>query len=72
MLVATMPVRAQGIFKQNATQRKYLMEQIALLQTYLGYAKQGNAILKNGTDLIGGSKKASSSSIPTISAASRK
>lgn len=42
-----------GIFNQNATERKYLMEQIAAIKVYLGYVKQGNDILHKGTSLIG-------------------
>ncbi len=57
MMTATGHVHAQGIFNQNNTQRKYLMEQIAMLQTYLGYVKQGNNIVRDGTKLIGGSKE---------------
>ena len=57
MMAATVHVHAQGIFNQNNTQRKYLMEQIAMLQTYLGYIKQGNNIVRDGTKLIGGSKE---------------
>ncbi len=57
LLAGLVPVRAQGIFNQNNTQRKYLMEQIAMLQTYLAYVKQGNNIIKNGTNLIGSSKQ---------------
>jgi hypothetical protein len=58
LLLATMnPARSQGIFNQNNTQRKYLMEQIAMLQTYLGYVKQGNKVIKDGTNLIGGIKE---------------
>jgi hypothetical protein len=57
LLAGMIPVTAQGIFNQNNTQRKYLMEQIAMLQTYLGYVKQGNNIIKNGTNLIGSSKQ---------------
>lgn len=41
-----------GIFNQNATQREYMIAQIGLLQTYLGYVKKGYDIAKKGLTLI--------------------
>jgi hypothetical protein len=35
-------------FKQKKTQRKYLIEQIAALKVYLGYAKEGYQIVQRG------------------------
>lgn len=35
-------------FKQKKTQRKYLIEQIAALKVYLGYAKDGYQIVQRG------------------------
>ncbi|MBB6271855.1 hypothetical protein HDF26_002312 [Pedobacter cryoconitis] len=39
-------------FKQNKTQKKYLLEQIAALQVYLGYAKKGYDIAGSGLNTI--------------------
>lgn len=38
--------------KQKKTQRKYLLKQIALLQTYLGYLKEGYEIADKGLTTI--------------------
>lgn len=43
----------QEWFDQNNTQRKYLMEQIAKLQLYLGYVKKGYSIVEKGLTTIG-------------------
>lgn len=40
-------------FKQKKTQKKYLLEQIAAYQVYLGYAKKSYDLAKDGTKLIG-------------------
>jgi hypothetical protein len=40
-------------FQQNSTQKKYLLEQIAKLQIYLGYVKKGYDIVKKGLTIIG-------------------
>lgn len=45
-------------FKQKSTQKKYLLQQIAALQVYAGYVKQGNSIARNGLGSITGSLSA--------------
>lgn len=40
-------------FKQAKTQKKYLLQQIAAYQLYLGYLKKGYNIVKDGNGLIG-------------------
>ncbi|GEP97695.1 hypothetical protein [Chitinophaga cymbidii] len=52
LLAALIPCRAQGIFSQKKTQTKYLLQQIAKLQIYLGYAKQGYKIVNKGLSTI--------------------
>lgn len=46
-----------GLFSQDihaqAKQRKVLLLQIAALQTYIGYAKKGYTVVKNGLNFIG-------------------
>lgn len=37
---------------QKATQKKYLLQQIAALQVYIGYAKKGYAIVSGGVNTI--------------------
>ena len=39
-------------FRQKATQRKYLLQQIAALQVYSDYLSKGYAIAKNGINTI--------------------
>lgn len=39
-------------FKQKATQRKYLLEQIAALQVYVGYLQTGYSIARDGLNTI--------------------
>ena len=39
-------------FNQKATQKKYLLQQIAALQVYLGYAKKGYNIVNSGVNTI--------------------
>ena len=39
-------------FNQKATQRKYLIQQIAALQVYIGYVSKGYSIAKNGLNTI--------------------
>ena len=39
-------------FNQKATQRKYLIQQIAALQVYIGYVSKGYTIAKNGLNTI--------------------
>lgn len=40
-------------FEQKKTQKKYLLQQIAALQVYIGYAKKGYKIAKEGLNTIG-------------------
>lgn len=40
-------------FNQKNTQKKYLLEQIAALQVYVGYVQKGYGIAKDGLHLIG-------------------
>jgi len=42
------------IFKQKKTQKKYLLQQIAALQVYIGYARQGYEIADQGISTIKG------------------
>jgi hypothetical protein len=49
------PVRSQTFsewFQQKKTQKKYLVQQIALLQVYLGYLKKGYTIVNNGITTV--------------------
>ena len=39
-------------FNQNATQKKYLIQQIAALQMYIGYVSEGYSIAKKGLNTI--------------------
>lgn len=41
-------------FNQKQTQKKYLLQQIAALQVYIGYARKGYNIAKEGLTTIGG------------------
>lgn len=40
-------------FRQKKTQKKYLMQQIAALQVYIGYARKGYDIARDGLQTIG-------------------
>jgi hypothetical protein len=40
-------------FRQKRTQRKYLIQQIAALKTYLEYLKEGYDVAKKGLNIIG-------------------
>jgi hypothetical protein len=40
------------MFRQKKTQKKYLLEQIAALQTYIGYAQKGYSIATKGLNAI--------------------
>lgn len=54
-LLASFFAKAQTFdefFKQKETQRKYLAEQIAAFQLYLGYVKKGITITNNGLNLV--------------------
>jgi tellurite resistance protein len=42
-----------GFFNQKGTQRKYMVEQIALYGTYLGYLKKGYTIARDGLNTVG-------------------
>lgn len=44
-------------FRQNSTQRKYLLQQIVALQVYSGYLKQGYQIATKGMTSISGALK---------------
>ena len=44
-------------FRQNKTQKKYLLQQIAALQTYIGYAEKGFSIVTSGLNTIQDIKK---------------
>ena len=39
-------------FNQKATQRKYLIQQIAALEVYTGYVSDGYSIAKKGLNII--------------------
>ena len=39
-------------FAQKATQKKYLLEQLAALQVYTGYVKKGYGIARDGLGLV--------------------
>lgn len=39
-------------FNQKKTQKKYLLEQIAALQIYIGYAKKGYALVDGGLNVV--------------------
>jgi hypothetical protein len=45
------------LFRQKASQRKYLLQQIAALQVYIGYAKKGYNIVSGGINTIRDIKK---------------
>jgi len=54
-LVSTMDVSAQTwaeFFKQKKTQKKYLLNQIAALQVYIGYARKGYELVDNGLQAV--------------------
>jgi hypothetical protein len=48
---------AQEIFSQKKTLIKYLAQQVAALQVYIGYAQKGYSIAKDGLNFIGDIKK---------------
>jgi len=39
-------------FRQKSTQKKYLIQQIAALQVYIGYVSKGYSIAKKGLNTI--------------------
>ncbi len=55
LLSMAKPISAQTYsewFQQKATQKKYLLQQIAALQVYTNYLSKGYAIAKNGLNTI--------------------
>ena len=55
LLSLTKPMSAQTFaewFRQKATQKKYLIQQIAALQVYIGYLSKGYSIAKKGLNTI--------------------
>jgi len=44
-------------FRQKKTQKQYLIQQIAALQVYVGYAQKGYSIAQEGLDMIGDFKR---------------
>jgi len=44
-------------FRQKKTQKQYLIQQIAALQVYIGYAQKGYSIAKGGLNTIGELKR---------------
>ncbi|WP_301930768.1 hypothetical protein [Ferruginibacter sp.] len=55
LLSLTKPVSAQTFaewFRQKSTQKKYLIQQMAALQVYMGYVSKGYSIAKNGLNTI--------------------
>ena len=55
LLSLTKPISAQTFaewFRQKATQKKYLIQQIAALQVYIGYVSKGYSIAKKGLNTI--------------------
>ncbi|RYD59158.1 MAG: hypothetical protein EOP56_02705 [Sphingobacteriales bacterium] len=46
-----------GFFNQKGTQRRYMLQQIALYQVYLGYVKKGYDISQKGLGLWGDIRK---------------
>lgn len=60
LLLVTTGADAQNFsewFRQKATQKKYLLQQIAALKVYTEYLKKGYAIAHDGLDLIGDFKQ---------------
>lgn len=60
IIILTLILGSQGldaqtfdeIFKQKTTQKKYLLQQIAALQLYVGYAQKGYSIARQGINAI--------------------
>ncbi|MBV5349575.1 hypothetical protein JZU61_08055 [bacterium] len=44
-------------FRQKKTQKQYLIQQIAALQVYIGYAQKGYSIAQEGLNIIGDFKR---------------
>lgn len=56
VLMGSTSVKAQTFsewFRQKKTQKKYLIQQIVALQVYIGYARKGYKIAKEGLNVIG-------------------
>ncbi|SHH93168.1 hypothetical protein SAMN05444671_4349 [Flavobacterium sp. CF108] len=53
LLVLCIMGLCSGEIQAQAKQRKMLLLQIAALQTYIGYAKKGYTVVKNGLNFIG-------------------
>lgn len=56
LLTASGSLKAQTFdewFRQKKTQRKYLLQQIAALQVYIGYARKGYDIASQGLGMVG-------------------
>jgi len=79
MLLGLLPLWSAGqtfgeFFNQKKTQKRYLLEQIAALQVYLGYAKKGYELVGSGLrtvkDLSNGEFSLHSAFISSLSAVS--
>lgn len=60
IVILSTSVKAQTFaewFRQKATQKKYLLQQMAGLQVYIGYVQKGYSIAHDGLNLIGDIKK---------------
>jgi hypothetical protein len=60
LLFFTATLKAQilgGIFNQNATQKQYMLQQIAALKVYAGYLQNGYRIARQGLNTIRDIKK---------------
>lgn len=54
--MGTVPIQAQTFsewWRQKKTQKKYLLQQVAALQVYIGYARKGYSIARDGLNFIG-------------------
>jgi len=57
LITASAGLQAQSFsewFRQKKTQKRYLLQQIAALQVYVGYAQEGYHIARQGLTTIGG------------------
>src|ERR1700735_335715 len=60
IFVCSMQIKAQGLsnfFSQSEADIKYMLQQIADLQLYIGYAEKGYSIAQKGLTFIGDLKK---------------
>ena len=53
LTVGTQAQTFNELFRQKKTQKKYLIQQIAALEIYLGYVKKGYSIVEKGLNTIG-------------------